>query len=317
MRFPTISPRTYRRITLVALGLLGLIIITGGAVRLTGSGLGCTNWPTCEKGQVVAPLQYHAMIEFGNRLVTGAVSVVVIVAVLGSLARRPRRRDLVWLSLGLVAGVLGQIVLGGLTVLFDLAPPLVMAHFGLSMAILACAVVLHHRAGRPDDGRPVPLAPPPIAPMGGLLVAATALVVLLGTVVTGAGPHPGSNGDQVVARLQFNLHDVARLHGVAVMILLALVVTTVAALVQARAPRAVLRRAEGLLAVLVAQAAVGYTQYFLGVPALLVGVHIAGATAVWASVLWFRLGLVEWVPAAPVAVGGAAERSPAQVLAPT
>src|SRR5207302_2377839 len=120
-------------------------------------------------------------------------------------------------------------------------------HFSLSMAILACAVVLHHRAGRPDGARAVPLVPDPTARMGGVLVAAAALVVCLGTVVTGSGPHPGSNGDQVVDRLPFDLHDVARLHGAAVMVFLVLVLVTIAALVQARAPRPVLRRAEGLL----------------------------------------------------------------------
>jgi cytochrome c oxidase assembly protein subunit 15 len=215
---------------------------------------------------------------------------------------------------GLVGGVLGQIVLGGITVLFDLAPPLVMAHFSLSMAILACAVVLHHRAGRPDAARPVSVVDGSLVRMGGLLIAAAALVVFLGTVVTGSGPHPGSSGDQIVDRLPFDLHTVARLHGIAVMIFLGFVVVTVGALAQARAPRAVLHRAEALLAVLVAQAGVGYAQYFLGVPALLVGVHIAGATAAWGTTLWFRLGLTEWAPVEPMVAGVAA---PSQVLAPT
>src|SRR3712207_5852082 len=125
MRVPRLSPPAYRRITLAATLLLAFIIVTGGAVRLTGSGLGCPDWPTCAEDRVVAPWEYHAMIEFANRTVTGLVSAAVIVAVLGSLLRVPRRRDLVWLSLGLVAGVVGQIVLGGLTVLFELWPPLV------------------------------------------------------------------------------------------------------------------------------------------------------------------------------------------------
>src|SRR5918996_395094 len=120
MKQPALTPLAYRRVTLVALVLLGAIVVTGGAVRVTGSGLGCTDWPACEHGRVVAPLEYHPMIEFGNRLVTGAVSIVVIVAVLGALARVPRRADLTWLATGLVAGVVGQIVLGGITVLFDL-----------------------------------------------------------------------------------------------------------------------------------------------------------------------------------------------------
>src|ERR1700730_13143086 len=151
LRWPReLSPEAYHRVTLLAVWALGFIILTGGAVRLTGSGLGCPDWPTCSRHRVVAPLHYHALVEFVNRSITGLVSVMVIVAVLGALVRVPRRRDLTWLALGLVAGVISQIVLGGLTVLFKLAPPFVMAHFLLSMLILADATVLHHRAGWPD-----------------------------------------------------------------------------------------------------------------------------------------------------------------------
>ena len=106
-----LSPEAYRRVTLAAVVLLMLIVVTGGAVRLTGSGLGCTDWPTCEKNHVVAPANIHAWMEFGNRLVTGVVAVMVIVAVLGAVIRRPRRSDLVWLAAGEVAGVVAQIVL--------------------------------------------------------------------------------------------------------------------------------------------------------------------------------------------------------------
>jgi cytochrome c oxidase assembly protein subunit 15 len=290
-----VSAVAYRRVTLAAQFLLAFIIVTGAAVRLTGSGLGCTDWPTCEAGRVVAPLEYHPMIEFGNRLVTGAVSIVVVLAVLGSLLRvGPRRRDLVRLSLGLVAGVVGQIVLGGVTVLSHLWPPFVMSHFLLSMLILWCAVVLHHRAGEPDAtagrGR-VAVVDGTTWRLGRVLVAAAAVVVVMGTVVTGTGPHPGSSGDQLVDRLPFSLHDVARIHGALVMSFVALVLWTIARLVRAGAPGRVRRRSEWLLAVLVAQAGVGYAQYFLGVPALLVAVHVAGAVAVWVAVLRFSLGM--------------------------
>jgi heme a synthase len=293
-----ITPARYRAITLPVAFLVAFIIVTGGAVRLTGSGLGCPSWPTCEGGHVVPPASYHAWVEFTNRLVTGLVSAAVIAAVLASLARRPRRRDLTWLSVGLVAGVMGQIVLGGLVVLFHLFPPLVIGHFLLSMTILACGVVLHHRAGLPDDPHHRPVADPALARLGRLVVAGAAVVVVLGTIVTGSGPHPGSNGSQVVKRLPFALHTVARIHGSAVMAFLALVLVTVALLVRWRAPRPVLRRAEVLVAVLVAQAGVGYAQYLTGVPALLVGIHIAGAVAVWVASLRFALGLAvdlrEW-----------------------
>jgi cytochrome c oxidase assembly protein subunit 15 len=159
VRLPRLSPRAYQRITIVALVALVFIIVTGAAVRLTGSGLGCSDWPTCEENSLVAPLEYHAMIEFVNRLITGLVSAAVIVAVLGSLIRQPRRRDLTWWALGLVAGVIGQIVLGGLTVLFELRPPFVIAHFVLSMVLVWNAVVLHQR-GRYASVASLPVVAP-------------------------------------------------------------------------------------------------------------------------------------------------------------
>jgi cytochrome c oxidase assembly protein subunit 15 len=286
----TISPAGYRRVTLVALLALGFIVVTGGAVRVTGSGLGCPDWPTCAEGRIVAPLEYHALIEFVNRMVTGAVSVMVIVAVLAALRRRPYRRDLVRLAFGLVLGVIGQIVLGGLVVLFHLYPPLVMGHFVLSMVLVANAVVLHHRAGWPDGARSTRASD--LRPLGSGLVAWSALVLFLGTVVTGSGPHAGSNEGEFVERLPFAVSDVARLHGVAVWILLALALYTVWKAHRDRAPAEVQRRGRILLVVLCAQGAIGYIQYFNNVPAPLVAVHIAGATALWVSVLQFRLGLV-------------------------
>ena len=142
------SPARYRSITGTALVALVVIVITGAAVRLTGSGLGCSDWPTCEEDQLIADLEAHAMIEFVNRLITGVVSVAVIAAVLGSFFRRPRRRDLTWLSVGLVAGVIGQIVLGAFVVLTHLNPWLVLGHFLLSMVLVANAVALHARAAQ-------------------------------------------------------------------------------------------------------------------------------------------------------------------------
>jgi heme a synthase len=198
-------------------------------------------------------------------------------------------------------------VLGGLTVLFHLWPPLVMGHFVLSMAILADAVVLHHRSGRPDD-QPAgggPVVDRPVVVMGRLVLAATVLVILLGTVVTGTGPH---GGDEDVDRLPFFLPDVARLHGISVVLLLVLFLVTLWWLRGDGSPPGLLRRGELLLGVLVAQAAVGYVQYFTGVPVLLVGVHIAGATAVWVATIHFLLG---FTAPAPVRPATAAESQPA------
>ncbi|HET9772748.1 MAG TPA: COX15/CtaA family protein [Acidimicrobiia bacterium] len=307
----TIGPAAYRKVTLLSLVALGFIVVTGGAVRVTGSGLGCPDWPTCAEGRIVAPLEYHALVEFVNRMVTGTVSVMVIVAVLAASRRRPYRPDLVRLAAGLVLGVIGQIVLGGLVVLFHLYPPLVMGHFVLSMVLVANAVVLHHRAGQPDDTEAVTVAPPAqevgadLRQLGSWLVVWSAVVLGLGTVVTGSGPHAGSHEGQFIERLPFAVRDVARIHAVAVWILLALTLYTLWRARRDRAPASVQARGGVLLAALCAQGAIGYIQYFSNVPAALVAVHIGGATALWVAVVRFRLGLVARAPAddrAPVQV---------------
>jgi cytochrome c oxidase assembly protein subunit 15 len=286
-----LSPRAYQRVTSAALVALAFIVVTGAAVRLTASGLGCPNWPTCDRGRIVAPLEYHAMVEFVNRTVTGLVSIAVILAVLGSLVRRPRRTDLTWLSLGLVAGVVGQIVLGGLVVLFHLYPPLVMGHFVVSMLLLLDATVLHHRAGLPDDGVRRAVVGAEHLVLGRVLVASAAMAILLGTVVTGSGPHAGSHDGELVERLPFDISDVARIHSLSVLLVVGVTAFLVRSLRLASAPPALLRRCEVLLGVLLAQAAVGYAQYFTGVPAILVAVHVLGAVAVWVATLRVVLGM--------------------------
>ena len=282
---PRLRPSTYARVTLVALAALAAIVVTGAGVRLTGSGLGCPDWPTCAEGRIVAPLEYHAMVEFVNRTVTGLVSLAVMLAVLGSLFRAPRRRDLTVLSLGLVAGVIGQIVLGGLVVLFHLWPPLVMGHFVLSMVLLWNATLLHHRARQPDDAEIRLGASPEHLSMARLLVGAAALAIFLGTVVTGSGPHAGSHDGELIERLPFALDTVARLHGLSVMFFLALAVVTLRALLRGGAAPGVVQAGKVLVGAIVVQGAIGYAQYFLGVPAGLVILHIVGSVAVWISVL--------------------------------
>ncbi len=301
----SLSPRAYRRVTLVALVLLSAIIVSGGAVRVTGSGLGCPDWPTCADGKLAPQLfeesAGHATIEYVNRLVTGLVSAVVIVAVLGSLARTPRRRDLVWLSMGLVAGVLGQIVLGGITVLTDLHPVAVQSHFLLSLVIVACAVVLHWRAGR-DRGRQPPPAPGLVRDLSRLTIALLVPAILAGTVLTGTGPH---GGDPEAQRFALDPRRVAQVHGVLVEVFTAALLATLVVAWRRRAPARVLRRGSVAVAAATAQSALGYTQYLTGVPALLVGLHILGATAVWIAVLRWHLGLAEMAPAAAPANQGA------------
>jgi cytochrome c oxidase assembly protein subunit 15 len=292
-------PTALRRFAAFTVWALAIGIVSGGAVRLTGSGLGCKDWPACTSTSVVAPLAFHPWMEFGNRLVNALITAAIVGTALTALRRRPRRADLLWLSGGLVAGVFGEVVLGGETVLHKLAPPFVMGHFLLAIALMVCALALWHRSRLADLPRAEregwALAPPArcLVRRGQLLASRamlgwTFVVVTLGTVVTGTGPHAGAPG---VPRFKFSLHTVAQLHGTSVELLLGLTVLTLWSLHRSRAHPAVLRRAEVLLCALVAQAAVGYTQYFTGDPVALVGVHIAGATTVVVAMCWFNFGL--------------------------
>lgn len=300
MRRPTISPAAYRRITLLALSLLGIIVVTGAGVRLTGSGLGCSTWPSCEPGTLVPRDEsgVHGVIESTNRYFTGLVSVGVILAVAGSFFRIPRRRDLTLWSWTLVAGVIGQIVLGGLTVLFELSPPFVMAHFLVSAVLVGCAVVLHHRAGEPDVGERRPVATPEIRLLAKVLIFAASVVLVAGTAVTGSGPH---GGDEEVERLDFFLPDITRVHAVAVWILLAATVWTLHLARGGGASPSVERALRALVVLEVAQGAVGYTQYALGVPVGLVAVHILGSMLVLGATITvlLRTTVVEPTRTAP------------------
>jgi heme a synthase len=281
MARPVVSPRRYERVTLVAVWSLGAIIVTGAVVRLTGSGLGCPDWPTCEQDKLVAEWSLHPMVEYVNRLITGLVSVAVILAVLGSIWRVPRRRDLIWLSVSLVAGVVSQIVLGGVTVLTDLNPIAVQGHFVLSMAILAAAVVLHRRSR--ETGPYAPTVSSVGHRFAWLVTVLTAVAITTGTVVTGTGPH---GGDENAHRFGFQITSVARVHSGAV------IATVAAALALAyRAWRArrewdtLSRPLTAFVWLAVLQGAVGYTQYLNDVPAGLVAVHVVGAVVVWVAAL--------------------------------
>jgi cytochrome c oxidase assembly protein subunit 15 len=284
------SPRRYRQVCVVAFALLCIIVVSGAAVRLTGSGLGCDDWPNCNNEKLIDVSSKHAAIEQINRLFTGLVALGVIVAVLGSLVRVPRRRDLTWWSLGLVAGVLGQIVLGGITVLVDLHPAAVQSHFLLSMVLVANAVVLVYRAGLADVRRR-PVVSTPIRRHVAWVMAFTAVALVAGTVVTGAGPHAG---DEVARRFGIAITTAARIHSVAVWVAVAAVVALLWRLGNQPRDRDVLDGPiTAWVSVAVLQAAVGYIQYFSGVPAVLVGVHIAGATALWSVTVWCREA--QWV----------------------
>lgn len=280
-RLPTVSLGLSHRLNQLALVLTALIVLTGGTVRLTGSGLGCSNWPECSAGHLTSALQFHGLVEFGNRLVTVVLTIAVAAAFLGTIFRSPRRRDLVWLSGGLVAGVLAQAVLGGIVVYTKLNPYLVMVHFYLTMLLLVDAVVLVHRSTReygPGSGHL--LVPRPLIRLYYGLLTLLAIVIGAGTATTGAGPHAGDNsGQQIAKRIPIALRDMAELHSSLALLLIGVTIGLVVALHVSDVPERVRRAARILMAVMVAQGAVGYTQYFTHLPALLVEVHLLGVTA--------------------------------------
>lgn len=297
-----LSPEAYRRITFLALFALGAIIVTGASVRLTGSGMGCPTWPTCEEGSLVprGATGIHGWIEFLNRLVTGIVSVTVALAVLGARRRRPYRRDLTRWAWGLVFGVAAQALLGGIVVWLHVAPVAVAGHYLLSAVLMWNAVVLHHRAGQPEGERR-PIVPPALHRRSRAMVALAATVLVAGTLVTGAGPH---GGDEAADRLDIAVITAVRIHSVIVWIFLAVALTVLVAVERSARTDAMdtgaMDQARGtgrvLLGLIVAQGGLGYLQHLTGVPEILVGGHVLGSVLVWVATLRFHLLLT----AAPV-----------------
>ena len=283
-----VTPEQYRRIAYITLAALTLIVLTGAAVRLTGSGLGCPDWPKCY-GQALPPLSTHALIEFGNRALSGLVGVLTVVAAVLAFTRKPFRRDLAWLAISLPLGVVAQAVLGGFTVREHLAPGFVMAHFSLSMLVLIAAVALAWRSTYEPGARPrsndrmTVWSVRALAPLG-------ALTIVVGTAATAAGPHAGGSPGQRIHRLHFKGNDtltwvvhrhatIAALFGIAV-IGVWLLRRRRGALQDSLEPLTVL----GVL--LAAQGLVGSVQYELRLPSDMVWVHVTLATLSWLAVLW-------------------------------
>ena len=303
----TVTPRQYAVVAYVALGALTLIVLSGAAVRLTGSGLGCPDWPKCY-GHAYPPLNTHAVIEFSNRIITVPVSLAAGAAWLLALRRRPYRRDLALLAALLPLGVIGQAVLGGFTVRGALDYGWVMGHFALSMLILLAAVALAWRASHepgPDEERATRLGIAEHAANGAgrerasdrmlivcvrALVGLGALTIFAGTAATAAGPHAGGSPGQRINRLSFDgrstMDFVIHRHGE---IALAFGVAAIAVwwLARRRRAPATVRRALTALCVLLAlQGAVGVDQYETHLPTELVWVHVALACGAWLAALW-------------------------------
>jgi len=288
-RLPTVTPRAYERIAQAALAVLTLIVFTGAAVRLTGSGLGCPDWPKC-KGGLTPALDTHTAIEFGNRLLTGVVALPCIAAFFGAFRRRPYRRDLMLIGGLLPVGVLGQAVLGGMTVWYGLAPGWVMAHHGLSMLLLIAAVALVWRAHYEPGERPRSTDRRMIWAVRGL-VPLGAIAIFAGTVATAAGPHAGGAGtdDEVVRLRWFGLDtlDWAIQQHARIAAVLGVAAVAVWWLARRRGFDSATRNALTVLCVaLAAQGVIGTTQYLLELPAEIVWVHVALASLTWLAILW-------------------------------
>lgn len=254
------------------------IVVTGGAVRLSNSGLGCPTWPDCTDGRLLpgganSHGAGHQAIEFGNRLL-GFLVFATALACLIAAWRSPRRRELLRIAALLPVGIVVQAVLGGITVRDKLNPLVVAPHFLLSMVLVYAAVWLHQRSVEGDEAvRPV--VRPELRIGIRLLVVVVAAVELVGTLVTATGPHAGDPGTR---RLSWDPAVVTQFHADLVFLYSGLVVALILGLRATGAPRQTQRRGWVLGAVIVLQATVGYVQYFTQVPAVLVGVHMLGAT---------------------------------------
>lgn len=312
----TVTPQLYRRVAYVALGVCTLIVFTGAAVRLTGSGLGCPEWPRCHGTRLTPELSSHALIEFSNRMMTGIVSIPCLAAAILAWRRRPFRRDLALLALLLPLGVASQAVLGGLTVRYGLTPGWVIAHFLLSMLLLVACVALawqaSHEPGwrsRTTDALSV-WAVRALVALGGLTLAA-------GTIATAAGPHAGGEGTHdLVPRLDWFGRDTltwaVHQHG-ALATVLGLGTVGAWFLVRARGADARARSPLTAACVLLAcQGLVGSAQYALKLPAEMVWIHVVLAALTWLSLLWSAAAMGRLASRRE----RAAELEPAQVASP-
>jgi heme a synthase len=309
----TLTPERYALIARVALVMLTLIVLTGAAVRVTGSGLGCPTWPKCTERSLYTELHLHGLIEFGNRVLTSVVGFAALAAFVGAFRRRPFRRDLVLLGALLPLGVAAQAVLGGFTVLYDLAPGFVMSHYLLSMAILVACVALdwraHHEpgAGAPAGDRLVVWGARGLIPLG-------AITIFSGTAATAAGPHAGGDGTgDIVTRLDFKGADTLRFvieQHARLATMLGVLAVVLWALARRRGVTSDGRRALTALCVLLGlQGVVGGVQYALELPAEIVWVHVTLAAATWLALLWTVAAAGRPLPrGAPAAAAGAAAR---------
>lgn len=272
------------------------IVVTGGLVRVTGSGLGCPTWPECVEGSITPTSAqtetWHKFIEFGNRTLTGVLMALAVAALVGVIVWRrgtPVRRTWVFALASVpLLGTVAQAVLGGITVLVDLHPMSVASHLLLSMAVIAGCVALVQFAAETADPPGTPLTRPATRILANALIAVTAVILLMGTVVTGSGPHAG---DAATVRLDLDPRLISWLHADVVLLFIGLLIGMLALLHVDHSSAVARRRVWWVVAFAVLQASVGYVQYFTGLPWVIVTVHLLGACLVWSGVWFLRLSL--------------------------
>ncbi|MFJ6795922.1 heme A synthase [Streptomyces sp. NPDC091268] len=306
----TPSPRTVRRAASAALLMSVVIVVTGGAVRLTGSGLGCDTWPKCTDDSLVVTREqgFHGAIEFGNRMLTYVLCAAVGWGIVTARAAKPWRRSLTRLGWVQFAIVMGNAVLGGITVKTGLNPYSVAGHFLLATSLITVATITWQRT-REGDTPARPRVPGPVRKVSWAMLAATAVLIAAGTVVTGSGPHAGDSSE--IKRMPFDWSATAHVHAVAAWLVCALAVATWLVLRVVDAPADARARARDLLIVLLAQGGIGYVQFFTHVPEALVAAHMLGSCLVWIAVLRVVLALRERPAAqADIPAQGDAQLSP-------
>jgi cytochrome c oxidase assembly protein subunit 15 len=296
----TPSPRAFLLLCRISLATIILNVATGAAVRLSDSGLGCPDWPTCAHQRITPPLALHPIIEFGNRMVVTVLVVSCAITWVASLLRKPARRDLRWLSGGLLIGILGEAVLGAVVVYSKLNAYVVMTHFMVGIALLAVSVELCLRATH-GPGRGTPAVGRRVLRLTRAYIVLLVLAVIAGTATTGAGPHAGGKGAK---RVPIGLSDMTRIHAETVWVTAIVLIVILYTLWKSDAPARIQESGRILLGAMVVQGMIGYTQYFTRLPAVLVGIHVVGATIVVSAALWFHHGLSDH---RPEVVDGAAD----------
>ncbi|WP_415954242.1 COX15/CtaA family protein [Streptomyces sp. KLOTTS4A1] len=294
----TPSERILRRAILSSLVMNVLIVVTGGAVRLTGSGLGCPTWPKCTDDSLTATAEmgFHGVIEFGNRMLTYVLCAAVGWAIIAARSNKPHRRGLTrlgWVQFWLV---MSNAVLGGIVVLVGLNPYTVAAHFLLSTTLITVATVMWQRAGE-GDAAPRPLVGKSVRQLVWILAVAAGLLVAVGTVVTGAGPHAGDSSE--VHRIPLDWENITKLHAVLAWVVVSLTFALWFVLKAVDAPPGPLARTRTLFLILLAQGGIGYVQYFTDLPELLVAAHMLGSCLMWIAVIRLLLALRERPAEAP------------------